>query len=47
MRLDPADRHLLAVAAVWLVLAVVGLPLGAAVCGLALRVFLVVSGVGS
>jgi hypothetical protein len=46
-RLDAADRHLLAIAAVWVVLVVVGLPLGALVLGLSLRVFLVVSGVGS
>lgn len=47
VRLDAADRHLLAVAAVWLGVVVLGVPLGAVVLGVAVRLFLVVSGVGS
>jgi len=46
VKLDQADRHLLAVAAVWAVVVVVGLPLTALVLGVAVRVFVVASGMG-
>lgn len=44
VRLDAADRHLLAVAAVWAVVVVGGVVLGAALVGLAVRVFLLCAG---
>jgi hypothetical protein len=46
VRLDAADRHLLAVAAVWAVVVVVGLLGGAVVLGLAWRLFLWALGAG-
>lgn len=39
MNLDQSDRHLLAVAAVWVVVGVVGLLGGAVLLGLAFRLF--------
>lgn len=39
MNLDQADRHLLAVVAVWVVVGVVGLLGGAVLLGLAFRLF--------
>ena len=45
--LDAADRHLLAVAAVLVAAVAVGGPLLALVLGVMVRVFLLVSGVGS
>lgn len=46
VRLDAADRHLLAVAAVWAVVVVGGVLLGAGVLGLAVRLFLWALGAG-
>ncbi len=46
INLDPADRHLLAVAAVWVVVAIVLFLGGAVLLGIGWRLFVVVAGLG-